>query len=80
VIKSINEVLCAAIKRAVSVYRGLPILCAGGVMSNSIIRSEIESRFGAIFAKPEYSSDNAAGIAYLAALSYLEGGDSFAAR
>ncbi len=41
---------------------------AGGVMSNSIIRAEIEKRFNGIFSPPQFSSDNAAGIAVLTAL------------
>ncbi len=47
-------------------YGNLPLLFAGGVMSNSIIRSRIQSRFGASFAQPEFSCDNAAGVAILA--------------
>lgn len=49
-------------------YGNLPLVFAGGVMSNSIIREKIQSRFGASFAKPEFSCDNAAGVAILAAL------------
>lgn len=46
----------------------MPVLYAGGVMSNSIIKSMIaECGFDARFAKPEYSSDNAAGCALLCA-------------
>lgn len=41
---------------------------AGGVMSNSIIRREIETRFNGIFSPREFSCDNAAGIAVLTAL------------
>lgn len=48
-------------------YGNLPLLYAGGVMSNTIIRSSFERDFGALFAQPEYASDNAAGIAVLAA-------------
>lgn len=44
----------------------LPVLYAGGVMSNSIIRKSFENKFGGKFAEPEYSSDNACGIALLA--------------
>ena len=43
----------------------LPVVYAGGVMSDGIIRERLESRFPACFAKPEYSCDNAAGIAVL---------------
>ena len=46
-------------------YGRLPLLYAGGVMSNSIIRKSYESKYSAYFAEPEFSADNAAGIAYL---------------
>ncbi len=45
----------------------LPVLYAGGVMSNSIIREKLEADFGGVFALPEYSSDNACGVAVLTA-------------
>lgn len=45
------------------------LLFAGGVMSNSILRAELEAEFGGIFAPAEYSRDNAAGIAVLAAVA-----------
>lgn len=53
---------------AVSEYGGLPLVYAGGVMSNTIIRNRIQNKFNASFAAPEFSCDNAAGIAYLTAL------------
>ena len=43
----------------------LPIVYAGGVMSNSIISEKITKEFSGYFASPEFSSDNAAGTAYL---------------
>lgn len=46
----------------------LPIVFAGGVMSNEIIKEIIISRFEASFAEPEFSCDNAAGIAFLTSL------------
>lgn len=49
-------------------YGDLPIVYSGGVMSNSIIRSELES-IGGIFCEPKFSSDNASGIALF---SYLK--------
>lgn len=48
-------------------YGELPMIFSGGVMSNSIIRAEFEKKLGASFAEPEFSADNAAGIALLAA-------------
>lgn len=46
----------------------LPLLFAGGVMSNSIIKKYMTEKYGAFFAAPGFSSDNAAGIAALAAI------------
>ncbi|MBR2931000.1 MAG: hypothetical protein IKC32_07200 [Clostridia bacterium] len=46
------------------------VVCAGGVMCNSIIRSMIDARFDASFAEPAMSSDNAVGIAALALKSF----------
>ena len=46
---------------------GLPLIYAGGVMSNSLIRQQISRQFGGQFAEPAFSADNAAGAAVLAA-------------
>ena len=49
-----------------SEYGDLPLVYAGGVMSNSIMRREITARYpNASFAAPEFSCDNAAGVAIL---------------
>ena len=53
---------------ALEKYGDLPLVYAGGVMSNTIIRKRIESKFNAVFAKPDFSCDNAAGTAVLAAV------------
>lgn len=50
-------------------YGNLPLLFAGGVMSNGIIRRALTEKYGAFFAEPEFSADNAAGAAVLAALA-----------
>ncbi len=50
-------------------YGDLPLVYAGGVMSNSFIKSNILNKFdNAYFAKPEFSCDNAAGTAIYAYL------------
>jgi N6-L-threonylcarbamoyladenine synthase len=46
----------------------LPLLFAGGVMSNMLINAHMTKKYGALFARPGYSSDNAAGVATLAAV------------
>lgn len=50
-------------------YGNLPLVYAGGVMSNSFIKINILNKFdNAYFAKPEFSCDNAAGTAIYAYL------------
>lgn len=46
-------------------YGDLPFVYAGGVMSDLIIRDRLLSAGDCVFAKPEFSSDNAAGTAVL---------------
>lgn len=69
-LKSVEAALCGMTDATLSEYGKLPLVYAGGVMSNRIIRNTIENKYGGIFAKPEFSSDNAAGIAVLAAEAY----------
>ena len=52
--------------RYLSAYGDMPIIYAGGVMSNSIIKARLLSKYDAGFAAPQLSSDNAVGIATLA--------------
>lgn len=49
-------------------YPGLPLVYSGGVMSNTLIRKRLSEEFGAVFAAPGFSSDNAAGLAVLASI------------
>lgn len=48
-----------------ALYGKMPVVFAGGVMSNSIIRKSLEKKFDSFFAQPEFSCDNAAGTALL---------------
>lgn len=68
-LKSIEAALCGMTDALISEYGKLPLIYAGGVMSNKIIRKTIEEKYGGIFAMPEFSSDNAAGIAVLASIA-----------
>ncbi len=54
--------------RLLTEYGDLPVLYAGGVMSNGILRTALGGRFGGRFAPPALSTDNAAGIALLGAM------------
>ena len=46
-------------------YGEMPVIYAGGVMSNMLMRDELSRRFDAHFAMPEFSADNAAGVALI---------------
>lgn len=55
-------------KAARKEYPGLPVVCAGGVMSSDIIRQWVQNRMPQVYFVPgQYSSDNAIGVAILAA-------------
>ncbi|MDR3644193.1 MAG: peptidase M22, partial [Clostridia bacterium] len=67
-IRYISASLEGMLKALLPLYRGLPLVFAGGVMSNTLIRSYFTREYGALFAKPGFSSDNAVGIAVLTKL------------
>ncbi len=53
-------------------YGNIKIVYAGGVMSNSIIKSNLLSKFRDIyFAEPQFSTDNACGVSLLARKKFL---------
>ena len=55
-------------ERALQQYGEVPVLCAGGVMCNTLIRAYMEKQFSARFADAAFSADNASGCAVLAYL------------
>lgn len=72
----INYIRCAldgTVSEIRNKYGYLPLLFSGGVMSNSIIRGDFEKRYGAYFAEPEFSADNACGTAVLASICHKTG-------
>ena len=54
-----------ATKNAMAAYPGLPVVFSGGVASNGMLREKI-APLNPVFAKPEFSTDNAMGVAVLA--------------
>ncbi len=46
----------------------MPVLFAGGVMADMIIREKLSEKYESYFAEPAYSSDNASGIAFLCSI------------
>lgn len=66
----IGETIKTMTQRALKELGKLPVVYAGGVMSNKYIRSMLEGSFEAYFASPEFSCDNGAGVAVIAAEKY----------
>lgn len=62
------DAMCAAV---IAEYGELPVLFAGGVSSNSEIQKTLGEKYSAVFAQPQFSCDNAAGVAVFAALKSL---------
>lgn len=56
--------VCKATENAIKLYPGLPIVFSGGVASNRMLREKTKV-MNPIFAEPQYSTDNAMGIAIL---------------
>ena len=52
-------------------YENIPIIYAGGVMSNGRIKERLSCFDNVYFSLPEFSSDNAAGVALLGRRKYL---------
>lgn len=71
VLLTISFAVCKASQDAVKQYGNLPLVFSGGVASNSLLRSEMQG-MNVIFAKPEFSTDNALGCAVLAARMHEE--------
>lgn len=67
----VEETLSQMCRLLLEQYGDLPILFAGGVMSNTIIKTHLEQKYNTAFAKPEFSSDNAAGIAILTHYAHM---------
>lgn len=67
-LESVCAIVETMIRHNMEQYPGLPLIFSGGVMSNSLIRARVTEKFGGSFAAPEFSSDNAAGIAVLTAV------------
>ena len=55
----------AATRQALEAYPGLRVVFSGGVASNSMLRRTL-APFAPVFAQPQFSTDNAMGVAVLA--------------
>jgi N6-L-threonylcarbamoyladenine synthase len=71
VFEYLGEAILGISKSFLDKYGDMPILYVGGVMSNTIIKNKLKNGVNAYFAEPEFSSDNASGIALLARNAFL---------
>jgi len=64
-LRCVATAVSLATKQALKAYPGLPVVFSGGVASNSMLR-EITAPLNPIFSEPQFSTDNAMGVAVLA--------------
>ena len=64
-LRCVAKAVFLATEQARKAYPGLPVVFSGGVASNSLLR-EVIAPLQPIFAQPQYSTDNAMGVAVLA--------------
>ena len=62
---TVAGVVVRATQEARKRWPGLPVLCSGGVASNRQLRAAMSAHCQALFAQPQYSTDNAMGTAIL---------------
>lgn len=63
-LRCVANAVFQATQQALARYPGLPVAFSGGVASNSMLRQVLEP-LKPIFAQPQYSTDNAMGVAVL---------------
>ena len=56
--------------RLLEMYGDLPVVFAGGVMSDKIIKDDLSKKYKVYFAEPSYSADNASGTAFLCSIRH----------
>lgn len=64
-LRCVASAVYQATEQALHMYPGLAVVFSGGVASNSMLRIAMQP-FSPIFAEPQYSTDNALGVAVLA--------------
>lgn len=63
-LRSICHAVYTATSHAMKTYPGLPVVFSGGVASNSMLREKMQP-LNPVFCPPQYSTDNAMGVAVL---------------
>ena len=70
VLNFVAQTLVALTEQIREKYPEIPIVYAGGVMSNKFLKSKLSAFDNTYFAEPQFSADNAAGIAILTQRKY----------
>ena len=68
----VGETLRAMTRDLDAKYPNIPVIYAGGVMSNRYLQAMLGAREHTYFAEPQFSADNAAGVALLCRRSFLK--------
>ena len=76
VLSFLGETLKAMTAAIDAEYPAIPIVYAGGVMSNRYLQSVLCKRSNTYFAEPQFSADNAAGVALLCRRRYIRQSES----
>lgn len=63
VLSNISQIVITMLDGITKEYGNMPVVFSGGVSSNSLLRKNVSDKFNAYFAQPEFSLDNAAGVA-----------------
>ena len=64
-LRCMAKAVCKATSNALKLYPNIPVVFSGGVASNSLLRDVI-APLKPVFAQPQFSTDNAMGVAVLA--------------
>lgn len=64
-LRCVTKAVCLATEQALNRFPGLEVVFSGGVASNSLLR-EATADYSPVFAQPQFSTDNAMGVAVLA--------------
>ena len=71
VFEYVSETLGKMTRTLRAEHPNIPVIYAGGVMSNKIIKKRLQAIENTYFAEPQYSADNAVGIALLCRRRHL---------
>ncbi len=63
-LRCVSKAVFQATEQALKVFPGLPVVFSGGVASNSLLRRTL-APLDPVFSQPQYSTDNAMGVAVL---------------